>query len=154
MLAYYNRSIAHFELGNLDLSLTDLDRSIQLAPRDPIPYNRRCILHSLRGDYDAAIIDATKEIELGQAVSGFTNRAVVQEKKGDYAAAVADFSEVIRREPNNPKAYCLRGLALAKTGKLAEAATDLRKGLRRKEILLPGLRTKVEEALRRMDPAS
>jgi tetratricopeptide (TPR) repeat protein len=153
MLAYYNRAIAHRLLGDMDKALQDATRAVELAPRDPVVYNHRTILHSERGEFDAAIADAAMEIELGQEVNGFTNRAVVQEKRADLPAAIADWTEVIRREPNNAKAFCFRGSLREKTGDRAAAMADLRKGLKGKQHLHPDLLRRAEEALARLEPA-
>jgi tetratricopeptide (TPR) repeat protein len=154
MLAYYNRSIAFCELKDFNRAMEDANRAVQLAPSDPKVYNHRAILHSQRGESDAAIADATMEIQLGHKSSGYTNRAVVRWKNGDYASAASDWMEVILREPNNAKAYCLRGLALEKTGNRDEAIVELRKGLQRKDDLFPEIRVRTEEALQRLTNVS
>jgi tetratricopeptide (TPR) repeat protein len=132
----------------------DAERAVQLAPRVSYTYNHRGILHSLRGEYDAAIADADKEIEFGGAASGYANRAIAQERKGNYAGAVTDWTEVIRRDPHNPIAYCSRGLSQEKIGKHAEAAADLRKGLQKREILNQIQRSIAEETLQKLESAS
>jgi tetratricopeptide (TPR) repeat protein len=154
MLAHYNRSIAHHFLGNLDPALEDANRAVELAPRDPAGYNHRAILHSRRGEYGAAIADASMEIELGSEVDGYNNRAVIHEKKGDYAAAADDWTEVIRRDRRNAKAFCLRGLMREKSGRREDAVLDLQKGLKHKDDLHPDIRAKAEEALRRLSTGS
>jgi tetratricopeptide (TPR) repeat protein len=59
------------------------------------------------------------------------DRAGVRLKMNDYAGAVADFTEAIRLEaPEQGLCRLSRGIALAKLGKLDDAAADLREAMR------------------------
>jgi tetratricopeptide (TPR) repeat protein len=59
------------------------------------------------------------------------DRAGVRLKMNDYAGAVVDFTEAIRLEaPEQGLCHLGRGIALARLGKLDEAAADLREAIR------------------------
>ena len=57
------------------------------------------------------------------------SRALARERLADYSGVAADASRVIKLEPENQKAYLLKGTALAALGKSQEAADTLSKAI-------------------------
>ncbi len=56
-LFYAHRGLAHLSQGNLDQSLSDLDRAIKLKPKLALAYLLRGMANRAAGDYDRAIDD-------------------------------------------------------------------------------------------------
>lgn len=148
--AYYNRSIARMALGQANLALSDLDEAIRLEPDERGYYLHRSIVHSFRAEYKAALQDATQVIELGDARAGHNNRAIIFEKMGDLPAAIAEWTTVLKIDPKNVRAYCLRGILRAAMGDQRNAIEDLKHGLRYKKEIPEQLRERVEKTLQEL----
>ena len=70
---------------------------------------RGCAYRS-KGDYDRAIADHTRAIELDpKYVSAYNNRGFAYGSKGDYNRAIADYTRAIELDPNYALAYDNRG---------------------------------------------
>ncbi len=149
--AYYNRSLVQMALGDNDAAIADLSEAIRILPLDPTSYNNRSIIHSLRKEYELAIADAKRAIELGDAVNGHINLAINYEKLGKYQEAIEEWTEVLRQDRNKPDALCRRGMLYEKVGKPEEAISDLKKGLKGRDVLSDPLKSDAEELLRKLE---
>jgi tetratricopeptide (TPR) repeat protein len=66
----------------------------------PEPFFHSASIHYYKEEYDRAIEDITKAIELDpEHVSWLCNRALAKYEKKDYNGAIADYSEAIRLRP-------------------------------------------------------
>lgn len=71
-------------------------RAVDLGLADGIVFFMRSAAYSRMGDFDRAIADATKDIELSPHEGSFKNRAEIYAKRGDYEKAIADMTQAIR----------------------------------------------------------
>ena len=97
-------------------------------PKEASAYNERGIAKGDKGDFDGAVADYTRAIELDpKFTEAYYNRGLAKKHKGDLDGAIADYNRVIEINPNNPKyarAYCDRGVAKRKKGDLDGAIND------------------------------
>ena len=69
-------------------------------------YINRGSAYAKKGDFEAAIADHTKAIELDPNLHiAYSNRGVAYAEKGDLDNAIADYSKAIALDPNDAKAY-------------------------------------------------
>jgi tetratricopeptide (TPR) repeat protein len=109
-----------------DGSIADWDKAIALVPTAEA-YNNRSQNHVFKGSYDAAIVDATKAIEINpKLVEPHFNRGRSYLFKKNYADALADANKAIEFNPQSADAYKFRAEVFDKTGEKAKAA-DRRK---------------------------
>ena len=89
-------------------------------------YYTRGIAYCESGDYDQAIADFTKAIELepGRA-EGHYNRGTAYSKKGEVKLAIEDYTEAIELKPDYADAYYNRGGAFLRLGEWEKAKADL-----------------------------
>jgi tetratricopeptide (TPR) repeat protein len=73
-------------------------------------YNSRGITYVAKGQYDQAISDFNKAIEIDSRIAAFYfNRGIVYLKKGQFDEAISDFSKTIEIDPRDGEAYYNRG---------------------------------------------
>jgi tetratricopeptide (TPR) repeat protein len=80
------------------------------------------------GDWDGAIADFTKAIELNpKSDFAYVSRGVIKRHKRDLDGAIADFSKAIQLNPKNSTAYAQRGHAKVAKGDLDGGIADYSK---------------------------
>ena len=93
-----------------DRTLNELDEAVRLNPEDAEVYISRGITYCERGDYNRALADFNKAIQLDsksateypyKKVNGSAHlyRGLVYFRKGDYNLALADFYKAIQLDP-------------------------------------------------------
>ena len=93
-------------------------------------YNNRGLAYYNKGQYDRAIADYTKAIQINpKRASAYNRRGVAYAKKGQYDSAIADYTKAIQINPNYAFAYNDRGVAYAKKGQYDRAIDDYTKAL-------------------------
>jgi TonB family protein len=91
-------------------------------------YQNRANANFVMGEYDTAISDYNKAIELNpKEPDVYFSRGLAHFNKSSYAPAIADFDKVIELDPKEAMAYFKRGNALEKTGNFEKALTDYQK---------------------------
>jgi tetratricopeptide (TPR) repeat protein len=111
--AFLNRGIAYDSKGDSDASVADFGRVIELKPDDPLAYYNRGYIRCWRKqDYDGAIADLTKAIDLGHKdAPTYLYRALAYQNKKDYRRAIADYDEGLKLSPNSAAALTYRGMS-------------------------------------------
>lgn len=73
-------------------------------------YHNRGLAYLSKGDYDRAIADLDKAIQLGPGgADAYNNRGCARGNKRDYDLAIADFDKAIQLKPDLARAYFNRG---------------------------------------------
>jgi tetratricopeptide (TPR) repeat protein len=69
-------------------------------------YNNRGIAYGEKGQYDQAILDLNKAIEINPRYDkAYNNRGIVYRLKGQYGQAISDFNKAIEINPKDAEAY-------------------------------------------------
>jgi tetratricopeptide (TPR) repeat protein len=90
----------------------------------------RAQAHSAKGDFDRAIADLTKAIELDATNEApHLNRAFAHFQKSAWDLAIADFNKVVEINPRSLPAYYSRGGAYLKKGDGDQAIADYSKAI-------------------------
>jgi tetratricopeptide (TPR) repeat protein len=67
-----------------------------------LAYNNRGVAYNEKRDYEHAIADFSKAIDLDAKLAvAYNNRGLAYHAKGDYERAIADFSKAIDLDPKN-----------------------------------------------------
>ena len=99
-------------------------------PPDYTFYQNRANANFVLGEYETAIADYNKAIELNQKEpSIYFSRGLAHFNKQSYTTAIADFDKVIELDPKEAMAYFKRGNALEKTGNFEKALGDYQKAV-------------------------
>ncbi len=90
----------------------------------------RGIEYANKGNYDQAILDYSKAIELSpNYVPAYNSRGNAYQNKGNLDQAILDYSKAIELSPNYVPAYNSRGNAYQNKGNLDQAILDYSKAI-------------------------
>jgi hypothetical protein len=93
-------------------------------------YLNRGNASSDKGDFDSAVIDYGKVLELKPGnLDALIKRGIAYSAKKWFDLAIADYAKVIEIDPKHAAAYARRGEALQKKGDLVNARADYEKAL-------------------------
>lgn len=106
----------------------------QPKPIETLPdfsfYQKRADENVGRGEYDLAIVDYNKAVELNpKSVPAYFNRARAFYFKRDFAGAVESYGKVIELTPNDSVVFFNRAVAYEKMGDALKAAEDYEKAI-------------------------
>ena len=97
----------------------------ELAPH---VYLLRGFVYQLQKEYDCAIEDFTKAIELNpNYADAYYNRGLAYQSKGEVDRTIEDFTKAIELNPNYADAYYNRGLAYYDKGEHGRVIEDFTK---------------------------
>src|SRR5262249_25621993 len=92
-----------------------------------IAYDNRGLAYQAKREYDRAVADHTKAIELNpKYATAYNNRGIAT---GDYDRAIADYNRAIELDPNFADAYLRRGLAYEGKGDSERSIADYTKAI-------------------------
>ena len=129
-LAYSNRSITKYNLGDYEGAVDDFTQSIKIDPKNAEYYNGRGITKLKLKDYKEAINDFTKAIEIEPNNALFyNNRGNLKYILKEYQLAVDDFTKAIEIEPNNALFYNDCGHAKRELKDYKEAINNFTKAI-------------------------
>jgi len=73
---------------------------------DAEAYYNRGVSYGKKGEYDRAIADFTKALEINPRLAqAYYNRGVAYERKGEYDQAIADYTNALELSPSNDAYY-------------------------------------------------
>ncbi|MHB8137449.1 MAG: tetratricopeptide repeat protein [Smithellaceae bacterium] len=124
-LAYNNRGVANYGLGNYKQAMEDYDRAIEFNPRHAEAYNNRGSVYHKLGNYQQAIADLNKAIEFNpRYAEAYNNRGAACHILGNYKQAMEDYDRAIEFNPRYAKAYNNRGNTYNALGNYRQAIGD------------------------------
>jgi tetratricopeptide (TPR) repeat protein len=128
--AYLDRGRAYGDKGDADNEMADLDKAIELDPKNADAYATRGSAYGDKGDYDSEIGDETKAIELDpENATAYYDRGSAYESKGDNDNAIADEDKAIEIGAEETDPYVERGIAYDNKGDHDHAIADYSKAI-------------------------
>jgi len=116
--AYSMRAWCFGHLKERQKQLQDRDAVVRLRPHDDVAYVHRAMCHEILCNYEEALRDYTRAIELApeKAIDRYRMRGELFRELGKYQEAIDDFTRI--------SAYSLRGHIFCELGKYQEAIDD------------------------------
>ena len=115
----FTPDIAISACSNVISSATDTKLNLAIV------YARRGNAYHERREYDSAIADYTKVIEIKpRDAVAYNNRGIAYRAKGDNDSAIADYTKAIDIDPRDVRAYNNRGIAYRAKGDNDSAIAD------------------------------
>jgi tetratricopeptide (TPR) repeat protein len=97
-------------------------------------YNERAINHMYAKEYEQAIVNFTKVIELNPNDSlAYFDRGMAKEFNNDFLGAIEDYSLQLKVDPNMVDCYFLRGILEHRLGNNKKAEADFLKTIELEE---------------------
>jgi len=125
--------IASSQLSSARFSFTCVIRVTN--PNYVAAYMERASVYAQQRDYDNAIKDYSKAIELDSSlVEAYNNRGVIYTVTGDYDKAIADFDHVLQANPDYIPGYNNRSVVYVIQGDFEHAIGLLQDGINRSGI--------------------
>lgn len=107
---HYARGTAYQEKGDYTKSLDDLNRAVALDGTNANFYHNRANTHLFLRQFDLALADSNKALEMTRNPLTFYGRARIFEEIGKIDQAIRDYSSAIDLSPNFHEAFNNRGL--------------------------------------------
>jgi len=128
-LAYNQRGMAFYDMGQIDSANKDFDKAIALNPFYWEAYNNRGMVFRDRGQIDRAIEDFKLAISLHPFYyKAYNNLGTAYGKAGLYDQTLEAFTQSISISPNF-NAYYNRGLTYSFMGQSSRALEDFNKAI-------------------------
>jgi len=128
---FASRAKAYLTQGDQTNGLTDLNRAIELAPRDADLYYDRALVYAAQPDVEAAMRDFDKAISFdSKLVPALEQRAKLHQIQKNVDAALADFSEGISLQPKSAVLWSERGYAYMQKKDFNSAVHDETEAIR------------------------
>jgi tetratricopeptide (TPR) repeat protein len=113
------------KLGDFKGALVELNKAIELNPKDEVAYTRRGVVNFELGFLLEAIKDFNKVIELKpESFFAYHNRAALKVKTKDFAGAIKDYDMAIKLNPKSSEEYYQRGEAKFNMNLFKESISD------------------------------
>ena len=86
--AFEKHTSAYSETGDFNSAISDYTMGLEFDPKAELIYAFRGEMYGKKADYEAAIKDLTKSLELKVNSIAYVDRARIYEKMGDHARAI------------------------------------------------------------------
>jgi tetratricopeptide (TPR) repeat protein len=112
--------------GKMDKAFSTFDNAIKRYPDAPGPYSNRGNIYRMRKEFNLAINDYSKSLELNtKNLNVLYSRANTYLDSEDFEMAISDYTSIIDEEPLFPNIYFDRAYANIMLENYKESKTDL-----------------------------
>ena len=132
---YLDDGIYEFQCGKYNEAIENINKSIELKNDWEIPYFYRAASYQALENYDEAILDYTKSLQINDKLTdAYYNRArILLSRKDienpDITRAISDLENALELDPNFVEALYAMGAALKKVEKYQESLKYLDKAI-------------------------
>ena len=128
----YKQRIDKIKINDARGAIEDLNRSIELNPKNAAAFKARGISKLFLDDLYGAIQDFTSAIELGSRDLTYLyyTRGYARALLGNHRAAVSDFDNLLSFDPKNDEGWAHRGHSKAELKDYKSALSDLNEAIR------------------------
>lgn len=131
--AHFWKGYAHYYLEEFDLAIDELDKALAQGHKPLEVYKLRWFLNYNKQNYDAALNDVQKGLELDSSNSNMSlGLGDIYHAKGNYQASVDAYKKAFQLDPNNGDAHYFMALNYSNLGNYEQqglfALESVRKG--------------------------
>jgi tetratricopeptide (TPR) repeat protein len=125
---------AHFQAGELEAALADVNKSIELNPRNVDAYVLRILVRNKQNPDANHLEDLDKIIELAPSAPAtegyYVARSNYRARRLQWNDALDDMNKAVALNPETPQNYNFRSYIYLMKGDLGQARADYEKGLK------------------------
>jgi tetratricopeptide (TPR) repeat protein len=121
------RGIREYHRGSYDRAIRDFNLALKANPQSAEAYFGRGMALSEKKNYDSAIADITRAIEINSLPQFYYERSLVWEEIHDYDKAIKDYTSAINIAPDFAPAYINRAQLYKNKGEFDSAIKDYNK---------------------------
>jgi tetratricopeptide (TPR) repeat protein len=115
--------------GDVPRAIQKYTEALQRAPRDAAIYNSRGVACQKLGQYESAVADHTRAIELDPDWLAYNNRGVAHRYLGRFPEALEDHTKAIQLNPQSAQVWYSRGVVRRLAGQSDLALTDFTRAI-------------------------
>ncbi len=131
VIVHNNRCSAFLNKGDLDHTVAECDRAIDLDPKYALAYLQRCAALARKPALDRAIADCDEAIRLNpKSAEAYSLRCQIYARESNFDRALADCDLAIRLNPGLALAYNSRGFAWDEKREFDRAIADYNEAIR------------------------
>ncbi len=122
-VAQYSVGALYTRMGEYDVAETHLNKAVQIDPNNYKAWYDKGALHLRQGRVDDALEALNRCIAIKEYTKAYFSRAMLYEGTGKPALAIADAEKVLAEQPQNARAYYVKGDCLEQQGNI-QASLD------------------------------
>lgn len=123
-LVYFHKGVTERKLGNLTESIDDFKQAILQKAEKAATYNNLGLSYYEKEDFENALAQFTKSIEIEQHSFHYNNRGLAQYNLGKLEEAKKDYDMAIKLNPDDAFYYYNRGNVYLNQGDYTQAHED------------------------------
>ena len=128
-VAQYSVGALYIRLGNYDEAETHLNMAVRLDPNNYKAWYNKGTLHLRQGKAMEALDALNKCISIKEYTKAYFSRAMLYEGTGKPDLAIADADRVLADQPQNARAFYIKGDCLEQQGDLKGALDNYNKAV-------------------------
>lgn len=126
---YLGLGTVYQENGEYARALDNLDKALRLDPSNTKIFLNRGNTHFFLKNFDRALVDINKSLELKEIPLGYYSRAKVLEAIGETDKAIIDYTKAVELNGQFAEAYSNRGLLYGKKRSVESALKDFTRAI-------------------------
>jgi tetratricopeptide (TPR) repeat protein len=138
--AFPNSAVAQFsvgaqlmKMGEYDKAEIHLDKAVRIDPNNYKAWHNKGALHLRQGRLMESLDALNKSIAINGYYKAYFSRAMLYEGSGKPDLAIADIDKVIAVQPQNARAYYIKGDCEEKMGKTDDALSNYTKAIQNED---------------------
>lgn len=128
-VAQYSAGGMYLRTGDLAQAELHLDKAVRLDPDNAKAWYNKGLLHVRQGRAMEALEAFDHSIDINNYPKAHFSRALLHISTGKPELAMADIDQVLKMQPGNARAWCIKGDCLERMGKPAEAIGNYDKAI-------------------------
>ena len=114
----------------MDKGIEIMDIMVEKYPRNANLYKRRSFQYYFIGEFEKALVDINKAIDIRQEAEFFFTRALIFEGLREYEKAILDYNEAVNQAPDWFQARINRAVCFQTQNDIVNALNDINEALR------------------------
>lgn len=126
---HYSMGEMYMRKGDYEQAEIHIDKAVRLEPANSKAWYNKGIMHMRKSQAMQALEAFDKSISINNYPKAHFSRAMLHMSSGRHDLALADVEAVLRNQPNNARALCIKGDCLERMGRFPQALEEYNKAI-------------------------